>query len=100
MCDSAALENIEELLQEFSKAVLASGATILKSNYATFPGNGLTASFLLSESHATLHTYPEHNACFVDLFTCGHTCTHEEFDAILTAYLHAKEVTSHLYIRD
>ncbi|OGB97281.1 S-adenosylmethionine decarboxylase proenzyme [candidate division TM6 bacterium RIFCSPHIGHO2_12_FULL_36_22] len=99
-CDSAALENIQLLLKAFREAVLASGATILSYDYATFPGNGLTASFLLSESHATIHTYPEHNACFVDLFTCGHTCTHEQFDVILTNYLQAKDVTKNLYIRE
>ncbi|HJM68685.1 MAG TPA: adenosylmethionine decarboxylase [Candidatus Babeliales bacterium] len=99
-CDSAALENIEMLLKVFREAVLASGASILSSDYAVFPGNGLTASFLLSESHATIHTYPEHNACFVDLFTCGHTCTHEGFDEILTKYLQAEGSVKDLHIRE
>lgn len=86
-CDKVALTNIPALMEVFKKAVNASHATILNYNFYEFPGNGLTASFLLSESHATIHTYPEHGACFVDLFTCGHTCTWEGFDAILHAYL-------------
>ena len=99
-CDAQALEDITSLLEAFARAVRASGATILSSDKALFPGNGLTASFLLSESHATIHTYPEHCACFVDLFTCGHTCSHEQFDKILTEYLKAKKVTSELCIRN
>ncbi|MGH7195134.1 MAG: S-adenosylmethionine decarboxylase, partial [Candidatus Saccharimonadales bacterium] len=33
------------------------------------------------------HTYPEHQACFVDLFTCGRTCSAEGFDAVMCEYL-------------
>lgn len=98
-CDSEALQNISVLIQELEKAVLASGATILGCNHVVFPGNGLTAMFLLSESHASIHTYPEHNACFVDLFTCGHTCSHVKFHALLENYLKPTESDTALYIR-
>ena len=35
------------------------------------PGGGFTGLFLLSESHASVHTYPEHGYAAVDLFSCG-----------------------------
>jgi S-adenosylmethionine/arginine decarboxylase-like enzyme len=40
--------------------------------------NGLTGCFILSESHLTFHTYPEHKGCFFDLFTCGTRCQPEK----------------------
>jgi len=36
-----------------------------------FPGGGLTGFLLLSESHISLHTYPEHHFIGIDLFSCG-----------------------------
>ncbi|MBW4635413.1 MAG: adenosylmethionine decarboxylase [Iphinoe sp. HA4291-MV1] len=37
-------------------------------------GNGVTGIFLLSESHASFHTYPEISFVALDLFSCGSTC--------------------------
>lgn len=86
-------------MKVFAKAIQSSGATILKHDCVEFPGNGITAYFVLSESHASIHTYPEHNSCFVDLFTCGHACSHENFDRMLKSYLKPKNTDKHLYIR-
>jgi S-adenosylmethionine decarboxylase len=38
-----------------------------------FPGagSGVTALVLLSESHAAIHTYPEHEYAAIDVFSCG-----------------------------
>jgi S-adenosylmethionine/arginine decarboxylase-like enzyme len=60
----------------------------------------LTMVFLLSESHASIHTYPEHGACFVDLFTCGNKCSGEKFDQALREYLKPAHVTARVLIRD
>ena len=54
---------------------------------------------LLSESHASIHTYPEFNACFVDLFTCGEKCSSEYFDQALQSYLKPKLVNGRTLIR-
>ncbi len=86
-CDSVALNNQVALVATMEKAVKESGATLLNSAKHVFPSGGLTMVLLLAESHASIHTYPEHKACFVDLFTCGESCSTEKFDAVLTAYL-------------
>jgi S-adenosylmethionine decarboxylase proenzyme len=36
-----------------------------------FAPQGVTVVALLSESHASLHTYPELGSVFLDEFTCG-----------------------------
>ena len=86
-CDYNQLINIKELKYTLQKAVESSGATILKHNDFIFEPNGYTSTFLLSESHASIHTYPEFKSCFVDLFTCGNKCTYDKFDKILSEYL-------------
>lgn len=98
-CDAEALAHVEEMIGAMDVAVIASGATILNKTHHVFPPNGLTLVYLLSESHASVHTYPEFNACFVDLFTCGDHCTPQGFDAALRAYLKPKEVNARLFIR-
>ena len=64
-----------------------------------FSPRGYTAVLLLSESHASIHTYPEHGACFVDLFTCGTTCKAEAFDQVLRDYLQPLQITQRILLR-
>ena len=98
-CDRKALGDLQSLIAVMNEAVQASGATILQSAQHIFEPNGLTMVFLLSESHASIHTYPEYGACFVDLFTCGNNCSSEAFDKVLTAYLQPKQVSKRILIR-
>ncbi len=98
-CDSQALSDVEGLTVAMNCAVEQCGATILDRCSWVFPPNGLTMVFLLSESHASIHTYPEHDACFVDLFTCGENCSAEKFDAAMRAYLKPKYVNQRTLIR-
>jgi S-adenosylmethionine decarboxylase len=98
-CNRTALTNIEGLLNALEKGVLASGATILSQATYVFPPSGLTAVYLLSESHASIHTYPEFGACFVDLFTCGDNCSSIPFDQILREYLEPETVNARQFLR-
>lgn len=86
-CDIEALSDTKALEKVITDSVVASGATILGTNVHYFSSEGFTMVFLLSESHASIHTYPEHRSCFVDLFTCGDRCSSELFDALLKNYL-------------
>src|SRR6267154_1105166 len=69
-CDPAALADHRGLMHALREAIKASGATLLSELSNEFSPAGMTAAMLLSESHASIHTYPEHRACFVELFTC------------------------------
>lgn len=99
-CDYAALIDLEALRQTMLDAAEESGATVLDSVEYAFDGGGFTMVILLSESHASIHTYPEFNACFVDLFTCGDNCSSDNFDQALRAYLQPKGVSCRKLIRD
>lgn len=99
-CDSKALTDIDRLIAAMDRAVSASGATILATTPYIFPPNGITIVYTLSESHASIHTYPEHGSCFVDLFTCGDNCSSEKFHQALSEYLKPEAVDAHLFIRN
>lgn len=47
------------------------GVTILGTIKHEFTGNGLTGLIVLGESHAAIHTFPEHSIAWIELATCG-----------------------------
>lgn len=44
--------------------------TILQKSHHIFEPQGFTAIYLLSESHISIHTYPENNYAAIDIYTC------------------------------
>ena len=99
-CKHEALCNLEKLKEAMQEAIEQSGATVLRYSEYVFPKKAFTIVWLLSESHASIHTYPEYNACFVDLFTCGNGCCSEMFDQIIRAYLDPKDISVKVMQRD
>jgi len=64
--------NPDSLTKEvFQEIVKTTGANILNCFEYQFTPQGKTINITLSESHATIHTYPEHNFIFTELMTCG-----------------------------
>jgi len=54
-------------------ALRRAGFNCLKRVEHSFPdrGAGFTGIILLAESHAAVHTYPEHQYLALDVFACG-----------------------------
>ncbi|MCZ2356645.1 MAG: S-adenosylmethionine decarboxylase [Bacteroidia bacterium] len=48
-----------------------------------FEPQGKTINTTLSESHATVHTYPEHGYIYTELMTCGDIDTKEFITGML-----------------
>lgn len=68
-----------EQLADIRIALESANTTILSHNEHIFENGGYTCVFLLSESHCSIHTYPEHKNIFIDLFTCGDKCNVDIF---------------------
>ena len=99
-CSGTALRNTKGLVGAMKTAVKTTGATLLRSLEHTFPNGGFTMLLLLAESHASIHTYPEYDSCFVDLFTCGNSCIVEKADSILRSYLHPQNAQCRILLRN
>lgn len=93
-CDPDVLNDQEVLIAALTEAIEHSGATLLKMADYKFEPMGVTLVALLSESHASIHTYPEFKACFVDFFTCGDRCDYTKFDAVFRKALKAASSNS------
>ena len=52
---------------------------IVGEKYHMFKGsNGITYCFILSQSHFVVHTWPEYNKIFFDIFTCNKKLNEEQ----------------------
>jgi S-adenosylmethionine decarboxylase len=98
-CRREALRDLSGLGEALVRAAKAAGATVLAAAQHVFDNNGLSQVLLLSESHASLHTYPEFCSCFLDLFTCGTTCRPEKFEAIMRDHLRPTGVCTQVMVR-
>lgn len=65
------LDSVLYLEAILRSACRAAGATVLKTAVHKFQPQGVTVLCLLAESHASIHTYPEHGVYMADIFTCG-----------------------------
>jgi S-adenosylmethionine decarboxylase len=70
-CNHEILMDGELAYSLFAQAVRESGLTVVDEGFYKFSPHGFTCFLLLAESHASLHAWPEHNYCAIDLFTCA-----------------------------
>ena len=70
-CNHEILMDGERAYSLFAQAVRDSGLTVVDEGFYKFSPHGFTCFLLLAESHASLHAWPEHNYCAIDLFTCA-----------------------------
>ncbi len=84
--------------KQFEKAVRLTGATIIKSLEYHFKPQGQSILTLLAESHASLHSYPEYDFCYLDIFTCG-DMNIKAFDQALRKHFKPKQVKIRNYNR-
>lgn len=71
-CAADALRDLPRVQSICQRVVADLGLTIVgQPTFHTFPGpGGVTALYLLSESHLTCHTYPEHEFATFNLYCC------------------------------
>lgn len=70
--DEPALGSVETIRDAFLTAAETCGATVLGHNWHHFgEGCGVTGVVMLSESHMSIHTWPEYGYAAVDVFMCG-----------------------------
>lgn len=89
--EASLLDNVSYLEELLRKGIALSGATLCGIQSKKFEPSGVTILALLSESHASIHTYPQDGALFFDAFTCGMTCRPERIAEVLLEGLNAKE---------
>lgn len=70
-CPGAVLNDPDAVSRIMIEAVDASGATMIRPFFHQFAPQGVSGVVIISESHFSVHTWPEYGYAAVDIFTCG-----------------------------
>lgn len=70
-CPYKILNNELFLKQAITQAAMCCNATLVDIISKPFHPQGVTVLALLSESHMSIHTWPEKGEAAVDVYTCG-----------------------------
>lgn len=70
-CNVEKLNNMILIEQIFVDAALESGAEVREVAFHKFAPQGVSGVVIISESHLTIHSFPEHGYASIDVFTCG-----------------------------
>ncbi|MGB0716419.1 MAG: adenosylmethionine decarboxylase [Phycisphaerae bacterium] len=89
-CPAHLLNDRDHIEQAVRDAVECGDATLLNQISFKFTPQGVTALGLISESHLSIHTWPECGYAAVDTFTCGHRANAENAVLSLVKSLGAK----------
>ena len=76
-CDASRLKQAKDVGKILRAAVLAGGGTIVKSVFHNFSPYGVSGVIVITESHVTIHTWPEHAYAAVDVFSCSTKLNHK-----------------------
>lgn len=85
-------KGVEELLRQ---VVQQAGLTLLALYSHQFTPYGLSAIALISESHISIHTWPEEGYLCLDVFTCGDPAKTELVAKVCEEYFKPKRITVH-----
>lgn len=85
--EASGLDDAEHIEQSLRAAAIEAGATILSSDFHVFqPNGGVTGVLVLSESHISIHTWPERGYAALDVFMCGDAEPHKAITVLQRAF--------------
>jgi S-adenosylmethionine decarboxylase len=70
-CDPDILGRVDKVEQILVRAAAVANVTIWSISFHRFAPNGVSGVVVISESHLSVHTWPELGYAALDIFTCG-----------------------------
>jgi S-adenosylmethionine decarboxylase len=68
--NTSLLNDVDKIMLMFDQICEKYNYTILYKNKHEFSPQGITILYMLSESHISIHTFPEKNYAALDIYTC------------------------------
>lgn len=81
-CDLSTLNNLGYLEVQLRKAAEAAKTTVVEISLHQFAPTGVSGVVIISESHLSIHTWPETGYAAVDFYTCGEGDPWKAFDVL------------------
>lgn len=98
-CDPDRLRKVRGVRSAMMEAARRADGTIVRAVFHSFSPWGVSGVVVISESHLTIHTWPEHQFAAVDVFSCGPRLCHEAVRRFLKEALRARRVTGRVVLR-
>ena len=76
--DASVLSDMEACRNFFNKCITENALTKVGEAYHSFPQSGFTAVIALTESHLSIHTWPEYGRATFDVFLSNFLRDNEE----------------------
>jgi S-adenosylmethionine decarboxylase len=70
-CNPAILNDIDAVQEVLTEAALAAKAEVRERAFHRFTPLGVSGVIVISESHLSIHTWPEYGYAALDIYTCG-----------------------------
>ncbi|RIV22932.1 S-adenosylmethionine decarboxylase proenzyme [Alicyclobacillaceae bacterium I2511] len=70
-CPADKLNDLQSIEQIMVNAALEAGAEVREVAFHKFAPQGVSGVVIISESHLTIHSFPEHGYASIDVYTCG-----------------------------
>lgn len=70
-CAEDRLNDLQSIERTMVNAALEAGAEVREVAFHKFAPQGVSGVVIISESHLTIHSFPEHGYASVDVYTCG-----------------------------
>jgi S-adenosylmethionine decarboxylase proenzyme len=82
-----------------NEAILHLNLNVVNEAGHQFQPFGYTYAYVLSESHLTIHTYPEYKSCYIDIFCCNPSFNPNRAVAILKHLFNTDTATYNIFHR-
>ena len=82
-------KKLKKILREIAKVCKL---TVLRTSTHQFEPYGVTSLFLLSESHLSIHTWPEHGKFAMDVYSCNDNYSEMDIESIIRKYLPVEHI--------
>jgi S-adenosylmethionine decarboxylase len=93
-CRPSRLKRAREIKKFLCDSVKRGGGTIVKTVFHNFNPFGVSGVVVITESHVTIHTWPEHGYAAVDIFSCSPKLDHTAIRLHLKKALASNRVRS------
>lgn len=93
------IENIEELEPLMEQIATECALTVVSRAFHQFEPVGVTGVLVLSESHFAVHTYPENNSLYLDIFCCSETFDPEHAGRVILRVFNASNAEWQVVVR-
>lgn len=85
-CDREILNDSEKIKEIAKRAIHKIGAEIVEECAHHFQPIGITYFAVISTSHFSVHTWPEHGYAAIDVFSCSEMVVHSLTEELKTAF--------------